>query len=101
MGFCPDFINFHLLPYLEILKKRGIRIVSNAGGINPKSCEAALRKLCQEKNVQLSIATVVGDDLISQVSRLTIIVEFKMIFLLRLERQMEVMSIDGNGSNSV
>jgi len=41
---------------------RGIRVVSNAGGVNPQGCAAALAALAAEQGVELKIAVVTGDD---------------------------------------
>ena len=45
----------------------GVKVISNGGGVNPQACSAAIRKVCQEQNVHLNIATVTGDDLMPQV----------------------------------
>jgi len=65
MGYAPDFVRFAIGPLLPIIKKKGIRVISNAGGINPTSCAAALQKACEKAGVDLKIATVTGDDLMS------------------------------------
>ena len=41
LGYVPDFIDA-LAPLLQEIKQRGLRIVSNAGGINPHAAAAAL-----------------------------------------------------------
>lgn len=46
---------------------KGIKIISNAGGINPSGCAKALQEVCKEAGVELSIAVVTGDDLMPQV----------------------------------
>ena len=43
-------------------------MVTNAGGINVTTCADALRKIAEEKGIDLNIATVTGDDLMSCVS---------------------------------
>lgn len=58
-GFVPDFVTF-LAPHLSQLD--GVRIVTNAGGINPLACRAALRAACEMAGVALRIAVVEGDD---------------------------------------
>ncbi len=60
-GFPPDFIAY-LKDYLPQLKARGIRVVSNAGGVNPRGCKAALQAICQQSGLDLCIAAVTGDD---------------------------------------
>ncbi|WP_456390840.1 acyclic terpene utilization AtuA family protein [Profundibacter sp.] len=61
MGYAPDAIAA-ITPLLSQIKQRGIKVVTNAGGINPKACRAALAKVAKQAGVELSIATVTGDD---------------------------------------
>jgi hypothetical protein len=44
---------------------RGVRIVTNAGGLNPQGLAAAVRELARRRGVAISVATVSGDDLIA------------------------------------
>lgn len=61
-GYAPDFL-FAVGPLLKEIKEKGIKVISNAGGINPISCGKALQKACKKANVDLNIAVVTGDDL--------------------------------------
>ena len=46
----------------------GIRVVSNAGGINPHACAKAIHDVAKKSGVEdLKIAVVTGDNLIGQV----------------------------------
>ena len=38
-------------------------MISNAGGINPHACAAAMKKACDKAGVEMNIAVVTGDDL--------------------------------------
>ena len=49
---------------LSTLKERGIRVVSNAGGINPHACAKALLELAAQLGVSVKVAVVDGDDVL-------------------------------------
>jgi hypothetical protein len=44
------------------LRERGVRVVANAGGVNPRACAAMVRKLAPE----LKVAVVEGDDVLGR-----------------------------------
>ncbi len=62
-GYALDFVAA-LAPHLSEIKRRGIKAVANAGGMNPRSCRDALAKAAQEAGVDLRIGVVIGDDLL-------------------------------------
>ena len=62
-GYAKDFIN-HIVPHLKKIKQKKIKVISNAGGVNLDACKKALIDEAEQKNINLKIATVVGDDLI-------------------------------------
>lgn len=68
-GFATDFIEV-LTPLLGAIAKQKIRVISNAGGINPDACAAALRAACTEAGVDLKIAVLHGDNLQPQSAQL-------------------------------
>ena len=69
MGYAPDFVR-QLSPLLNQIKKKKIKIISNAGGINPDSCRLALLKEADKKGIKINIAVVYGDNLIDKVETL-------------------------------
>ena len=62
-GFAADFVPGYILPHLSALRERGIRIIANAGGLNPEGCAQALREGAREAGIPLSVGTVTGDAL--------------------------------------
>ncbi|MFF0148796.1 uncharacterized protein DUF1446 [Amycolatopsis sulphurea] len=55
---------------LGLAKDNGVRIVANAGGLNPAGLAAAVRELAAKLGIEVRIAHVEGDDLISRAERL-------------------------------
>ena len=48
----------------------GIKIITNAGGINTGSCVNALKEACSKQGVDLKIAAVCGDNLMPKLDEL-------------------------------
>ncbi len=61
-GYATDFVEAAMRQVLPDVVQRGIKVVSNAGGINPQACGRALAKLADELGVVVKIAVVDGDD---------------------------------------
>ena len=62
MGYATDFVDIAMKAVLPQVVRRGIRVVSNAGGINPQGCAAALAALAASMGLSPRIAVVAGDD---------------------------------------
>ncbi|MDP9913865.1 hypothetical protein J2W27_006002 [Variovorax boronicumulans] len=62
LGYASDFVAVAMKAVLKDVVKQGIRVVSNAGGVNPQGCADALAALAAEQGVSLKIAVVSGDD---------------------------------------
>jgi hypothetical protein len=70
LGYATDFVDVVMKGILPEIKQRGIKVVSNAGGINPRGCAAALAKLAGQAGITLRIAVIEGDDVSGQVPAL-------------------------------
>lgn len=62
LGYATDFVSIAMKAVLKDVVQQGIRVVSNAGGVNPQGCADALAALAAEQGIALKIAVVSGDD---------------------------------------
>ncbi len=69
-GYATDFINPVMKNLLQQIINQDIKVISNAGGVNPLACKAALEEIAQAAGVNLKIAVVTGDDLLDRVDEL-------------------------------
>ncbi len=69
-GYARDFVQTVMEPLLGEIKQKGIRVLANAGGVNPVACRDALQALCEKAGVDMKIALVLGDDLLSKKKQL-------------------------------
>ena len=51
-------------------KEKNIKIVSNAGGLNPKSMAIEIDKILKEQSIDMKVAYIDGDDLMPTISNL-------------------------------
>ncbi len=69
-GYATDFPEL-LRRILPSCKKKGIKIVANAGGVNPQGCRDAIRKVVNELGLKgVKIGIVEGDDILSRMPEL-------------------------------
>ncbi|XP_069487413.1 uncharacterized protein [Ambystoma mexicanum] len=66
MGYAPDFVHTAMAPFLKDIHKKGIRVISNAGGTNPQACATALQEVLKKADLDLKIAVITGDDLMAE-----------------------------------
>jgi hypothetical protein len=69
-GYAGDFVTVAMAQVLRDLKAKGIRVVSNAGGMNPQACVEALKALAKDQGVDIRVAHVEGDDLLPRLTDL-------------------------------
>ncbi len=64
-GYARDFVT-QVSPLLQTMKEKGIRIITNAGGVNPRACAQALFEAAHKQGVSLRVAIVEGDNVQAQ-----------------------------------
>ncbi|MFI8747586.1 acyclic terpene utilization AtuA family protein [Pseudomonas sp. NPDC077186] len=65
-GYARDFVEVAMASVLREVVDKGIKVLSNAGGVNPRACAEALQRLAQAQGLTLKIAVVEGDDALSR-----------------------------------
>ena len=69
-GYATDFVGF-IRRVLPELKERGVRVITNAGGLNPKACREQIFEVARELGVEgLRVGVVEGDDILPQLPQL-------------------------------
>jgi hypothetical protein len=71
MGYARDFVGA-IESVLPAIATRGVRVIANAGGVNPPACAAAIRQVAQKHGVsdKVKIGVVTGDDLLPRIDEL-------------------------------
>jgi hypothetical protein len=72
MGYARDFIGA-IDSILHGITARGVKVIANAGGVNPSACADAVLDLAAQRGVrgQVTLGVVTGDDLLPRLDELT------------------------------
>ena len=69
-GYATDFVEM-LRQILPTCQKKGIKVIANAGGVNPKGCLEAIQSVVKELGMTgIKIGIVEGDDILDQIPEL-------------------------------
>jgi len=71
MGYARDFVGA-IESILPAIAKRGVRVVANAGGVNPPACADAIRAVSERAGLKqhVRVGVVTGDDLLPRLDEL-------------------------------
>lgn len=65
-GYATDFVTVVIRDHLKEIARQGVKVISNAGGVNPRACAAAVEALIAEQGLNLKVGVVSGDDLLDR-----------------------------------
>lgn len=69
-GYARDFVDV-IEATLQEIKNDGVKVISNAGGVNPNACKDAILEVAKKTGVSgLKIAVVDGDDILPNLDQL-------------------------------
>ncbi|MED6302064.1 MAG: acyclic terpene utilization AtuA family protein, partial [Pseudomonadota bacterium] len=66
LGYATDFVSAMVKPNLQRIADSGVKLISNAGGVNPEACGNALRDVILAEGLDLKVVVVTGDDVLGQ-----------------------------------
>jgi acyclic terpene utilization AtuA family protein len=71
MGYARDFVGA-MESVMDAVAERGVKVIANAGGVNPPACAKAIRDIAERrgKSGQVRIGVVTGDDLLPRLDEL-------------------------------
>ena len=70
LGYATDFVSM-LKEILPTCKEKGIKVIANAGGVNPQGCLKAIKEVVKELGLTgIKIGIVEGDDILDQIPEL-------------------------------
>ncbi len=71
MGYARDFIGA-MESVLPAVAERGVRVIANAGGVNPEACAKAVLEVARAKGAagKVRVGVVTGDDLLPRLDEL-------------------------------
>src|SRR3984893_17523988 len=64
-GYARDFVDM-IARVLPDLKERRIRVIANAGGVNPHGCREAVQDAAKRQGIGVRVAVVAGDDILGR-----------------------------------
>jgi hypothetical protein len=64
-GYARDFVEM-IARVLPDLKERRVRVIANAGGVNPKACCEAVLEIAKRQGIGVRVAMVAGDDIMTR-----------------------------------
>ncbi len=70
LGYARDFVT-QLETCLPIIAETGVKVITNAGGINPAALGRKIRAMVRERGLDLKVGVVYGDDIAGRLDELT------------------------------
>ncbi len=69
LGYARDFVGA-IESVFDAVTERGVRVIANAGGVNPPACAEAISAVARQRGKGLKVGVVTGDDLLPRIDEL-------------------------------
>lgn len=66
LGYVTDFVD-QIIDNIDLIIDKKVKIISNAGGINPIGCARKILEQVNDKNKKIKIAVVLGDNIVDNI----------------------------------
>ena len=67
LGYAKDIVSI-IEQILPICMEKNVKIITNAGGVNPDACRDAIFNCARKKGIKrLKIGTILGDDILERI----------------------------------
>jgi len=68
LGYAVDFLDL-VKNNIHLIKENNIKIIANAGGVNPESCRDKILEIAKKENTKINVAIVKGDDIFTDIDQ--------------------------------
>ena len=68
-GYAKDFLDL-ISHSCKLIKRNKIKIITNAGGVNPLECSKALQEILNKENIDWKVGYIEGDDILENLDDL-------------------------------
>jgi hypothetical protein len=68
-GYAADFVEM-MAENIRDIAHHKVKVIADAGGVNPEACRAAVARVAEEAGINLKIAVVAGDDLMPRLEEI-------------------------------
>ena len=70
-GYVKEYVDTVWKPLMKEIMKRKIKLITNAGGLNPLGLKEAIEKTAKEAGIEVPVvAAITGDDMMNSVEEL-------------------------------
>ena len=62
-GYISEFVTSVWKPLMKEILKKKIKVITNAGGMNPLACKKAIEEISEKSGIKVKVAAIYGDDI--------------------------------------
>eukprot|EP01080_Neovahlkampfia_damariscottae_P008379 gene8379-204_t len=71
-GYISEFVTSVWKPLIKTIMKKKIKVITNAGGMNPLACKKAIEDISEKSGFKVKVAAIYGDDITNTIKNMNI-----------------------------